>query len=190
MRLGVVNTKGGVGKTTTCVYLAAAAHRRGLSVEVQDLDKQGSATSWLSGVTGVDGLAVAPGNKFTVSRDSAADVTIYDTSPGDPQDVELVGERADFVVIPSAPGSLNDERTMQTARYLASRDVPHAVVLVQRDERTVATRDSRAVLLEVAPVFDTEIPLREAIRRAPGTWPTGLFGYDELLDEILKEVQS
>lgn len=91
MRLGVVNTKGGVGKTTTCVYLAAAAHRRGLSVEVQDLDKQGSATSWLSGVTGVDGLAVAPGNKFTVSRDSAADVTIYDTSPGDPQDVELVG---------------------------------------------------------------------------------------------------
>ncbi|MFC5128040.1 hypothetical protein ACFPRL_33545 [Pseudoclavibacter helvolus] len=54
----------------------------------------------------------------------------------------------------------------------------------------MATRDSRAVLLEVAPVFDTEIPLREAIRRAPGTWPTDLFGYDELLNEILTEVKS
>jgi chromosome partitioning protein len=44
MRLALVNVKGGVGKTTTAVNLAAAFARSGLRALVVDLDPQGSAT--------------------------------------------------------------------------------------------------------------------------------------------------
>ncbi|MGB9307554.1 MAG: ParA family protein, partial [Mycobacterium sp.] len=37
---------GGVGKTTTAMFLAAAAVRRGIPVRVVDADPQGSASSW------------------------------------------------------------------------------------------------------------------------------------------------
>lgn len=43
----VVNPKGGTGKTTTAVNLAAAAALEGEQVLLVDLDKQGSATQWL-----------------------------------------------------------------------------------------------------------------------------------------------
>ena len=47
MNIVVSNVKGGVGKTTTSVYLAAAAARRGRGpVLLVDADPQGSTAEW------------------------------------------------------------------------------------------------------------------------------------------------
>ena len=45
--LAVVNEKGGTGKTTTAVNIAAALAERGLGVLVVDLDPQAAASAWL-----------------------------------------------------------------------------------------------------------------------------------------------
>lgn len=53
--VSLVNQKGGVGKTTTAVSLAAALGRRGQRVLLVDLDPQANATSAL-GVSGKDAM--------------------------------------------------------------------------------------------------------------------------------------
>ena len=54
--IAIVNQKGGVGKTTTCVNLAAALKSLGASVLVCDFDPQANTTSGL----GVDKTAASP----------------------------------------------------------------------------------------------------------------------------------
>ena len=76
MRLALANLKGGVGKTTTAVNLAAAFARNGLSALLVDLDPQASATFSLG--VGRDEVESSAAEVLTGKSEAAA--AILETS--------------------------------------------------------------------------------------------------------------
>lgn len=102
--IAFVNQKGGVGKTTSCVNLAACLARLGARVLVCDFDPQGNATSGL----GIDKVAVFPTIYDVLFRGAQVDSAIVHTPYCDviPANktlagatVELIGlERREFVL--------------------------------------------------------------------------------------------
>ena len=74
----VSNQKGGVGKTTTTVNLAAALGALGRRVLVVDLDPQGNASSAL----GIDRSAIGGGVYDVLAGEAATSWIVPSSSPG------------------------------------------------------------------------------------------------------------
>lgn len=138
--VALVGQKGGVGKTTTTMNLAAvmAKHSR---VLVVDVDPQRSTTWW----------AENAGEKLPF--DFAADVdptnlkrlrelpydTIFVDTPGSLEDTTVLSavlDVADFVILPLNPEPLNTPAMVRTVRqHIAPRDLSHRVLLSKIDRR-------------------------------------------------------
>ena len=111
--IAIVNQKGGVGKTTTCVNLAAALTEAGKRVLLCDFDPQANATSGM----GVD-KTVSKGIYEVVIGDVPAADAVVHTRYGDvlPSNKALAGagielitmERREFL-LRDALGSLRDQ---------------------------------------------------------------------------------
>jgi chromosome partitioning protein len=131
MNIVVSNVKGGVGKTTTAVYLAAVAGQRGRGpVVLVDADPQGSTAEWydadpLDGVELVEGPSVRTVGKAMNQEDG---IVVVDTPPGEGTVVQAALGRADAVVIPTRAGGIEPNRVMSTLA-MTPRNVPAGVVI-------------------------------------------------------------
>ena len=93
MRVVVTNLKGGVGKTTTTVYLAAVAASRGHTpVVVVDADRQASAAEWLveRPLTGVEVVEAPSERTLARAMSGAASERVGDELEIDPRATALV----------------------------------------------------------------------------------------------------
>lgn len=186
-----LNSKGGVGKTTTAMMLASAFHAAGRSVEVWDADPQGSASEWMQDAAEASGEALpithkAVNRSLLTRGQCAADVLLIDTAPGDPATQTAAVARADLVIVPTEASRLDLSRVWATVDALGP-GVRSVVLLNKTDTRTRTHADAVAVLdAEGVPYFATMIPRREAIKCAAGTWPTPaqLTLWAELAHEI------
>ena len=89
MIIGITNLKGGVGKSTLAVHLAAWLHEHGHRVTLADCDMQQSSSQWLR--------EAEPGVKAV--RLDNADLII--------DELDALDQETDFVVA-DGPGSLTD----------------------------------------------------------------------------------
>ena len=180
--LTIAHTKGGVGKSTTTIYLARAAHVRDIPVRVIDLDRQGTTTAW------ADAAAVSTPLPFEVHTALPAEdprvLTIVDTPPGEAQAIQAAIDVADLVVIPSRATPADLARVYPTVASTAHK--PTVVVLTSIRLGTRLLDQARELLdADEIATANTVIPQREAIAAAFGTVPTRDHGYGDLFDELL-----
>ena len=131
MNIVVANVKGGVGKTTTAVYLAAAAAERGDGpVLLVDADRQASSAEWLEErpVEGVD-VVEAPSERTLAKAVSRRDgLSVVDGPPGDTRLLGAAAAAADVVVIPTRAAGVEISPVLSTLELIPSK-TPRGVVI-------------------------------------------------------------
>jgi chromosome partitioning protein len=191
MNLVVSNLKGGVGKTTTAVYLAAAAVARGYDpVSLVDADRQASLAEWLE-ERPLDGVTVveAPSER-TLSRAMKGDegLAIVDTPPGDERLVQAAVGSADAVVIPTRVGGVEFSRVLVTLEMIPA-GTPRGVVICAARLGTNDLDDAIAWWkAEKVPIWGV-VPERVAIATGPEArlYREGLQEYDAVLRRALRK---
>jgi chromosome partitioning protein len=190
--------KGGVGKTTTAVYLAAVAVDGDRSVTLVDADPQASAAEW------VDEATDAPLRRLTVveapterllakalDKMKPDDVVVVDTPPAHREMVVKALDRATAVVIPTRVGGV-EIPTATTMLDIVPAGIPAGLVVCSA--RTY-TRDYHEAIAnwedEEAPVWGS-VPERVAIAQGPDGWLSsdGLDAYGEIWKTIQKAVKA
>ena len=112
--VAIVNQKGGVGKTTTCVNLAAAVAQTGKRVLLCDFDPQANATSGM----GVD-KTVSNGVYDVIINGAETEKAIVSTPYGDvlPSSKALAGAGVEMIALPERQFLLKQALRQVVERY-------------------------------------------------------------------------
>ena len=178
--IGILNTKGGVGKTTLAACLAVCASRDA-NVAVVDLDPQGSFASW-HGRRGdpnnpelMRGLERASDAAEALQRTSGHDYVFFDGPPGSLIVTEDAVRSCSLVVIPTRASGLDLAASQDCISLCQEIGTPCLVVLNARgphDGRLI--EQARALLASwKVPTAETVVAQRVQYVNAITTGKTG-----------------
>lgn len=179
MIIAIANSKGGVGKSTLAVHLAAWLHAQGHRVTLADCDTQQSSSEWIrEAVPGVhavrlDNPDVILNDLPTLAQD--ADYVIADGPGSQTETSRALLLRADLAIVPCKASMLEVRALAKATEVLRQAQdirggVPRAVIvlsMVGRNYRLTQDMKDAAASLDL-PLAKTSMILRQIYADAPG----------------------
>lgn len=121
--IAIVSQKGGAGKTTLAVHMAAAAERRGEVALFIDADPQATASQWAAWREDqppevIDSAPPRIAAKIAQAKDAGATFIVIDTPPHADAAASKAIEAADLVLIPCRPSAFDLAAVKTTAKLV------------------------------------------------------------------------
>lgn len=194
--IALASLKGGVGKTTITMHLAAAMAESGLDVVVLDADEEVSALRWQQHATAENlrlpfrVLAAERNSLMRQARDlaRAGHTVVIDTPPNNREILKSAATVADVVLVPVLPTGLDVDRLGTTLELLADLEAAlptfnYAIVLNRFDARKAMSHDADQAL-NAYPRLQTVIRSLSAYEKVFGQAPAELEQFKSIWEEI------
>jgi chromosome partitioning protein len=165
MIVAIIALKGGVGKTTTAVHLAAYFQEQAPTLLI-DADKNRSALHWAKEDKLPFYVASQAGSTGLIKK--YAHIVIDTRARPEPEELKDLAEGTDMLILPTTPKHLDLDATVKAVEQLEPLNAKYKILLTQVDSRTNSGKEARQFLEEQKlPLFKPEIPRLVAFERAP-----------------------
>ncbi len=171
--IAVISQKGGAGKTTLAIHLAAAAQEAGRVALIVDTDPQATASQWASWRQDappevIDSPPPRLAAKVAQALGQGADLIVIDTPPHADSAARAAVEVADLVLIPCRPSAFDLAAIQTTAKLVQLLRKPAFVVFTAGSPNAPRVYAEAGELVESygTPACPIVLPDRAAYRHA------------------------
>lgn len=171
--IAIISQKGGAGKTTLALHLAAAAHDAGRIALVIDTDPQATASQWAAWRSEappevIDSPPPRLAAKVAQATEQGAEFIVIDTPPHADSAARAAVEIADLVLIPCRPSAFDLSAIQTTAKLVQLLRKPAFVVFTAGSPNAPRVYQEAGELVESfgTPACPIQIPDRAAFRHA------------------------